>query len=98
MSERNLIIVHRGSDYVRDFEEIAKKISAIDPAISVFCISHTTWRAMPEAAWQRPTLTVVLQSRFKAEIKRGPILMNRAILKPAQHRAFGDAGIPTPPT
>ncbi len=98
MSERNLIIIHRGSDYVRDFEEIAQKISAIDPAIIVFCIDKSTSRVMPDDAWKRPTLTVALQSKFKAEIKRGPILMNRPILKPMQHKVLLDAGLPTPPT
>ncbi len=98
MSERNLIVIHRGSDYVRDFEEIARKISAIDRSISVFCVGKSTSRVMPDDAWKRPTLTVALQSKFKAEIKRGPMLMNRPILKPRQHRILVDAGLPTPPT
>jgi hypothetical protein len=41
---------------------------------------------------------VALQSTFRADIKRGPILKNRPILKPGQYRAFVDAGLPTPPT
>jgi hypothetical protein len=53
---------------------------------------------MPDDAWTRPTLTVALQSKFKADIKRGLILKNRPILKPGQHKVFMDAGLPTPPT
>jgi hypothetical protein len=98
MSECNLVVIHRGSDYVRDFEEVARKIFAIDPAISVFCIDKSTSHVMPDNAWKRPTLTVALQSRFKADIKRGPLLKNRPILKPGQHKVFVDAGLPTPPT
>src|SRR5687768_15442593 len=98
MSERNLIIIHRGPDYVRDFEEIARKIFAIDPAVSVFCIDGQTSRVMPDDAWKRPTLTVALKFRFKADIKRGLILTSRQIPKPGQHKVFVDAGLPTPPT
>ena len=98
MPERNLIIIHRGSEYVRDFTEIAEKISAIDPAISVFSIGPKITRAMPDDAWRRPTLTVALMSNFKADIKRGPVLRNRQIHKPGQYRAFVEAGLPTPPT
>jgi hypothetical protein len=98
MSEYNLVVIHRGSDYVRDFDEVAGKISAIDPAISVFCIDKSTSHVMPDNAWKRPTLTVALQSTFKANIKRGPLLKNRPILKPGQHKVFVDAGLPTPPT
>jgi hypothetical protein len=98
MSERNLIVIHRGPEYARDFDEIAKKILAVDPAISVFCIDQSTSHAMPDNAWERPTLTVALAAKFKAEIRRGPILTNRSILKPSQHKIFVDAGLPTPPT
>lgn len=98
MPERNLIIIHRGSEYVRDFAEISEKISAIDPAISVYSIGPKTTRAMPDDAWSRPTLTVALLSKFKAEIRRGPVLRNRQIHKPGQYRAFVEAGLPTPPT
>ena len=98
MTERNLIIIHRGRDYVRDFEEIAQKIFAIDPAISVFCIDARTSQVMPDDAWKRPTLTVALLRRFNTDIKRGLILMNRQITKLGEHRVFVDAGLPTPPT
>jgi hypothetical protein len=98
MSERNLIIIHRGPDYVRDFEEIEKKILAIDPGISVFCVDIQTSRVVPDDAWKRPTLTVALQTPFRADIKRGPVLRNRQLHKPWQHRVLLEAGLPSPPT
>lgn len=98
MSERNLIVIHGGSDYVRDFEEIARKISAIDPTIFVSCIDKSTSRAVPDDAWQRRTLTVALRPKFNADIRRGPVLRNRPILKPRQYKILLDAGLPTPPT
>jgi hypothetical protein len=98
MPERNLIIIHRGPEYVRDFTEIAERISAIEPSISVFCIDSTTTRAMADDAWKRPTLTVALMSRFKTDIRRGPVLANRAIHKTGQYRIFMQAGLPTPTT
>ncbi len=98
MSERNLIIIHRGADYVRDFSEIAGKISALDPRIAVFCVDPRASRVMPDDDWGRPTLTVALMSNFRVGIRRGPVLMNRAIHKTGQYRAFVEAGLPTPPT
>lgn len=98
MRERNLIIIHRGPDYVRDFEEVAQRISAIEPGITVVCIDSRTTRVMPEEAWSRPTLTVALMAKFRADIRRGPVLANRAIHKTGQHRIFMRAGLPTPPT
>jgi hypothetical protein len=50
MTECNLIIVHRGSDFVRDFREIAEKMSTTEPAISVYCIDPRTSRVMPDDA------------------------------------------------
>jgi hypothetical protein len=98
MSERNLVIIHRGAEYVQDFREISDKITAIDPAIHVFAIDPRTTRVMPETAWARPTLTVALLARFKADIRRGPILANRAIHKTGQYHIFRQAGLLTPPT
>lgn len=98
MPERNLIIIHRGPEYMRDFMEIADRISTIEPSISVFCIDPSTTRVMADDAWKRPTLTVALMSRFRAHIRRGPVLANRAIHKTGQHRIFMQAGLPTPPT
>jgi hypothetical protein len=98
MPERNLVIIHRGPEYVQDFREIAEKISAIDPSISVYSIDPRASRIMPDEAWNNPTLTVALMPNFGLNIRRGPILMNRQIQKPAQYRAFVQAGLPTPPT
>jgi hypothetical protein len=98
MPERNLVIIHRGPEYVRDFRDISDRITAIDPAISVFAIDSRTSRVMPDDAWTRPTLTVALLAKFKANIRRGPTLVNRAIHKTGQHHIFRQAGLPTPPT
>ena len=98
MPQRNLIIIHRGPDYVRDFEEIARKISDLDPTIAVYCSDHSVTRVMPDDAWKRPTLTVALLEKFMADIKRGPVLANRAIYKTSQYRIFVQAGLSTPPT
>jgi hypothetical protein len=88
MPERNLVIIHRGPDYVRDFREISDRITAIDPEISVFAIDARTSRVMPDDAWARPTLTVALLAKFAAQIRRGPILANRAIHKTGQYHIF----------
>jgi hypothetical protein len=98
MPERNLIIIHRGPDHAPDFEDIARKMAAIDPAISVCCTDGQTPRVMPDDAWERPTLTVTLRSKFRADIRRGPILASRQITKPMQYKVLMDAGLPTPPT
>jgi hypothetical protein len=98
MLDCNLVIIHRGPEYVRDFEEIAEKISAIDPGISVYAVDPKMSRVMPDDDWSRPTLTVALMPSFRACIRRGPILRNRQIHKPAQYRIFVEAGLPTPPT
>jgi hypothetical protein len=98
MVERNLIIIHRGSEYVRDFRQISEKIAAIDPGIHVFPVNAAMSRAVPDDAWARPTLTVALLAKFKSEIRRGPVLANRAIHKAGQYRIFRKAGLPTPPT
>lgn len=97
MAERNLIIIHRGPEYAQDFAEIAQKIAAIDPAITVFSVDDRAVQVMPDGAWELPTLTVALTNSFKAEIRRGPVLANQPIHKPGQHRIFVQAGIPTPP-
>ena len=98
MAERNLILIHRGPEYARDFDAIAERVSAIDPGITVHCIDHRATRAMPEEDWQRPTLTVALMAGFKAPIRRGPILKNRSINKTVQYRILVGAGLPSPPT
>lgn len=98
MSERNLIIVHRGPEYVQDFREIAAKITAIDPSIAVYSVDPRASRVMPDEAWDKPTLTVALMASYGIRVRRGPVLSNRAIHKIGQYRAFTQAGLPTPPT
>jgi len=96
MADRNLILIHRGHEYLRDFNEIASHICAIDPATAVFVSDQRTARMMSDLDWLRPTLTVAFLAKFKAEIRRGPVLRNRQMHKPAQHRIFAEAGLPYP--
>lgn len=98
MNDRNLIILHRGPEYERDFKPIAERVQALDPAISVFCLSAGAKRISPEPDWTKPSLTVALQQTFRVPIRRGPVLANRPIHKPGQHRIFLAAGLPAPPT
>jgi hypothetical protein len=97
MPERNLIIIHRGPEYAQDFTEIAQKIAAIDTTVAVYCADYRATQVMPENAWELPTLTVALTDGFKADIRRGTVLVNQSIHKPGQHRIFVQSGIPTPP-
>jgi hypothetical protein len=97
MIECNLVLIHRGPEYLRDFEDIARRIVAIDSGIAVSVIDPRVRRVLTDKEWQMPTLTVALLADFKAEIRRGPVLMNRQIHKPRQHRIFAEAGLPSPP-
>jgi hypothetical protein len=98
MTRRNLILIHRGPEYEQDFEEISAKVLALDPDITIYSLAAGSTDQLPESAWQRPTLTVALNSKFNLKVKRGPILKNHQISKLAQHRIFQDADLPTPPT
>ncbi len=98
MTRRNLILLHRGPEYEQDFMEISEKVFAIDPDITIYALGTGSVDQLPEAAWQRPTLTVALNSTFNLKIRRGPILKNHQIGKLAQHRIFQNAGLSTPPT
>ena len=97
MADCNLVLIHRGPEYVRDFEDISRRISAIDPGISVTAVSPRVQSVMDDAEWRLPTLTVAFLAKFVAEIRRGPVLMNHQIHKPGQHRIFAEAGLPSPP-
>lgn len=77
---------------------ISEKVFTFDPRITVYSISAGAHAQLPDGAWQRPTLTVALNSQFKLNVLRGPILTNYPIDKLAQHRMFREAEIPTPPT
>jgi hypothetical protein len=98
MPERNLIIIHRGPEYAQDFREIAEKIMAIDSSTAVYNVDIRATRVMPAESWKLPTLTVALQSKYKADIRRGPVLANRPIHKTGQYHVFVQTGLPTPPT
>ncbi len=71
MTKRNLILIHRGSRYEKDFEEIAATVNAIDQNITVYHLPANQNIELPPAAWQHPTLTVALMSMFRLAIKRG---------------------------
>jgi hypothetical protein len=98
MIRRNLILIHRGPEYERDFQEISEKIFALDPDITIYSLATGSTDQLPEAAWQRPTLTVAFSSMFNLKVRRGPILKNHKVDKLAQHRIFQRAGISAPPT
>ena len=97
MSQRNLILVHRGKNYEQDIGEIAGKVNALDRSITVYHLSAEVETDLPASAWQYPTLTVSLSSKFRIPVRRGPILSNRAIGKLTQQDTFRRNGIPTPP-
>lgn len=97
VTKRNLIIIHRGPDYERDFDEIATKVNALDRDITVYHLPAALRVDLPVSAWQYPTLTVALTPRFRLTIRRGPVLRNEAIQKLAQQEIFRKHGIPTPP-
>lgn len=97
MTKRNLIIIHRGPEYKRDFDEIASKVFAQDRSISIYAVPSAFSGELPRTVWQQPTLTVALLQKFRIQIRRGPVLMNQAIEKLAQQEVFRKHGIPTPP-
>jgi hypothetical protein len=98
MTRRNLILIHRGPEYEQDFAEISTKIFGLDPDITIYSLAGGSTDQLPELAWQRPTLTVALNSTFNLKIKRGPTLKNHQISKLAQHKIFREADLSTPPT
>ena len=97
MTKRNLIIIHRGPEYKRDFDEIAAKVNALDRNITVYHLPNTLECELPVSAWQYPTLTVSLSAKFRIAIRRGPILKNYAIGKLVQQNIYRKHGIATPP-
>lgn len=97
MTKRNLIIIHRGPEYVQDFDEIAAKVNGLDPDITVYLVPDSHGEELPAAVWQQPTLTVALAPKFRLPLRRGLLLRNRAIQKLDQQTIFRKNGIPTPP-
>jgi hypothetical protein len=98
MTKRNLILIHRGSDYDQDFKEIARKIVAIDKEIAIYVFPKVSTKQLPSLVWMYPTLIVSFADTFWLPIKRGKVLKNRQIQKNVQYERFRSAGIPTPPT
>ena len=97
MTKRNLIIIHRGSDYEQDFDEIARKVNALDRDITIYHLPAHYPAELPAGSWQYPTLTVALHSKFKLPIRRGPVLRNQVMGKLEQQNILRQHGIPTPP-
>jgi hypothetical protein len=98
VTRRNLILVHRGPDYERDFDEIAAKVTALDEDITVYHRPSSLDAELPAGVWEHPTLTVALVQRFRVPIARGPVLRNSTIGKLAQQEIFRRHGIATPPS
>ncbi len=98
MTRRNLIIIHRGPEYERDFDEIAAAVNALDPSITIYHLSAGLKAELRVGDWQYPTLTVALVSDFRLPIRRGKVLRCAAIQKPTQQAVFRENGISTPPS
>lgn len=97
MPKRNLIIIHRGPEYQRDFDVIATKVNALDRNITVFHLPSNLKTDIPASAWQHPTLTISLDDLFRIPILRGPIIRSSAVQKLGQQDIFRRNAIPTPP-
>lgn len=95
---RNLILIHRGEAYQRDFAEIAQRITALDPRINVICLRSKQVEELPADVWRHPTLTVAFFAKYRLNVVRGPVLANRTISKLAQQEIFRRHAIPTPPS
>jgi hypothetical protein len=97
MSKYTLILIHRGSEYDRDFREIGQNVMDLDSSIKAYCGSAGTKSPFPHSGWENRTLVVALNQSFALQIKRGTVLKNRPMSKLTQAKIFRDAGIPTPP-
>lgn len=97
MTKRNLILIHRGPEYEKDFDEIAAKVNRLDESITIYHLPAQLDVQLPLTAWQHPTLTIALTPSFRISIKRGPVLKNSAISKLEQLNVLRRNGIPIPP-
>jgi hypothetical protein len=97
VTKRNLIIIHRGPEYERDFDEITSRVIALDRDIITYHLPAGLSVDLPESTWQRPTLTVALTPKFKLQVKRGRILKCRPIGKLQQQEILRSSSLPTPP-
>ncbi len=98
MTERNLILIHRGPEYERDFDAISHKVFALDNDITIYSLDSNYAAELPDSVWKKPTLVVALTSQFNLKIKRGTTLTNHVIDKIAQAAIVSRADINTPPT
>lgn len=96
VNRRNLVLIHRGPAYQRDFTDIARRVTKLDRTISVYHLPVKLKAELPEDAWQYPTLTLAFSRDFLIPIRRGPILRNQPAGKLAQQEIFRRNGIPTP--
>lgn len=97
MTKRNLILIHRGPEYEKDFDEIAVRVNALDKDITIYHLPSSLQAELPVSAWQHPTLTVALVPKFRLPVRRGPVLRAGAIQKLTQQETFRKHAIPTPP-
>lgn len=97
MTRCSLVIIHRGPEYRRDFDEIAVKVRALDPAVEVYHCAASEAAGIPARAWRHPALTIALLAQFRVPVPRGRIFKNQSIQKLIQQKMLRDKGIPTPP-
>jgi hypothetical protein len=96
VSKRSLLVIHRGPEYARDFDEILAKVRTLDRDIAARHLP-SNFIGLPADVWQHPTLTVALCSTFRLPIRRGPVLKNHQIDKLVQQEIFRKNSIATPP-
>ena len=97
MTKRNLIIVHRGPEYERDFQEIAEKIRTLDANIDVFVCDPRSFSSLPKSVWERPVFILALIGN-QFVFPRGAILQSKQIDKVVQMRMAAAEGISVPPS
>lgn len=97
MTRRNLILIHRGREYERDFVEIAEKVHGLDPDITIYTLGSAVRQGLPEAAWRHPTLVVAVHPAFKLDVKRGHVIKSHVIPKLEQAERARAAGVNVPP-
>jgi hypothetical protein len=97
VSDVNLILIYRDVSSERDFEEIARKVIALAPEITVYHLPSRLKAELPVSAWAYPTLTVSMDSQFRIPVRRGPVLTNIYISKLDQAKRVREAGLPVPP-
>ncbi|MES1990204.1 MAG: hypothetical protein V4441_04530 [Pseudomonadota bacterium] len=85
----------------RDFEEIAAKVEALAPEISIHIVPHDVKvedSDLPADVWARPAFNVAFQWPQKFRPRRGVTYAGRPINKSVQARKYDTAGVAVPPT